>query len=250
MYSGTNMDVFDPARITPDRIDALRRQWGLHPGQRVILLPARLTRWKGQIEFIDAAAYVRGSGMTNTVFVMAGDAQGREDYVQAIDDRIRNLGLEGVVRRVGHCTDVPAACLLADVVTVCSVEPEAFGRTAVEAQAMGAPTVVFEAGALLETVLAPPDVPEEARTGWRVEMGNTQALAAAILEALQLPPQARAAMALRQRQHVGQQFSASVSVAGSLDVYQELIARKAGRAAAEGSRGKTRRIRLADQCRR
>ena len=91
LYSGTDMDYFDPARVAPDRIDALRQAWGVVPGQRVVLLPARLTRWKGQIEFVDAAAYVRGSGLTDVVFLMAGISQGREDYVEEIDKRIEGL---------------------------------------------------------------------------------------------------------------------------------------------------------------
>lgn len=224
LYSGTDMDYFDPARVAPERIDALRQAWGIVPGQRVVLLPARLTRWKGQFEFIDAAAYVRGSGLTDVVFLMAGISQGREEYVTEIDKRVRERGLDGIVRRVGHCPDMPAACLLADAVAVSSIEPEAFGRTAVEAQAMGTPVVVFDLGAVRETVLAPPDVPASERTGWRVEVGNSQALAAGLMEALALTPQARAAMALRQRQHVERHFAADVTIAGTLAIYQQLIA--------------------------
>ncbi|MGL5733658.1 MAG: glycosyltransferase, partial [Beijerinckiaceae bacterium] len=130
LYSGTNMAVFDPARIAPPQLDRLRQLWGIAPGQRVVLLPARLTRWKGQIEFIRAAALVRASGFTDAVFILAGDDQGRGDYTAEIDALIRDSGLDGVVRRVGHCDDIPAACLLADVVAVPSIEPEAFGRTA------------------------------------------------------------------------------------------------------------------------
>lgn len=226
LYSGTNLQMFDPARVGPNRVDALRQAWGIAPGQRVVLLSARLTRWKGQLEFIDAAAYLRGSGMSDIVFIIAGLAQGRDDYVKEIDARIRERGLEGIVRRVGHCADMPAACLLADAVAVTSIEPEAFGRVAVEAQAMGTPVVVFDLGAVRETVLAPPDVTDSERTGWRVEVGNSQAMAAGLIEALMLTPQARAAMALRQRRHVEQHFSATKAIAGTLAVYQTLIAGK------------------------
>jgi glycosyltransferase involved in cell wall biosynthesis len=84
--------------------------------------------------------------------------QGRDGYVKELDQLIAKAGLEGRVKRVGHCTDMPAALLSAAVVTVPSTEPEAFGRVAVEAQAMGAPVVVSDLGAVPETVLAPPQV--------------------------------------------------------------------------------------------
>ncbi len=180
--------MFDPARVTADRIGALRQAWAIAPDERVVLLPARLTRWKGQIEFIRAAALVRASLPGRFAFIIAGDDQGRHEYTAEIDAAIRDQGLDGFVRRVGHCNDIPAACMLADVVAVPSIEPEAFGRTAVEAQAMGAPVVVSNIGALAETVLAPPDVPEFARTGWRVDPGNIEALTGGILAALQLSP--------------------------------------------------------------
>ncbi|MGL4496288.1 MAG: glycosyltransferase family 4 protein [Beijerinckiaceae bacterium] len=229
LYSGTNMAVFDPARIAPPQLDRLRQLWGIAPGQRVVLLPARLTRWKGQIEFIRAAALVRASGFADAVFILAGDDQGRGDYTAEIDALIRDSGLDGVVRRVGHCDDIPAACLLADVVAVPSIEPEAFGRTAVEAQAMGAPVVVSDLGALAETVRAPPDCPEPERTGWRVAPGNVEALTAGLMEALRLSPAERASMAARQRAQVVDVFSSARTVAGTLHIYQELIARRSAR---------------------
>ena len=80
-------------------------------------------------------------------------AQGRDSYVRDLDALIEARGLRGIVRRVGHCTDMPAAFLTAAVVTVPSTEPEAFGRSAVEAQAMGTPVVVSDLGAVPETVL-------------------------------------------------------------------------------------------------
>ena len=86
------------------------------------------------------------------------------------------------MRRVGHCTDMPAAFLAASVVTVPSTEPEAFGRSAVEAQAMGAPVVVSDLGAVPETVLAPPEVAPQERTGWRVPPGDAGALAEALCD--------------------------------------------------------------------
>ena len=144
------------------------------PHERIVLLAARLTGWKGQRVLIEAAAKLRLEGVR---YVLAGDPQGRDGYVKELDKSIAAQGLKGVVARVGHCTDMPAAFLAATVVAVPSTEPEAFGRSAVEAQAMGTPVVVSDLGAVPETVLAPPDVGAEARTGWRIPAGDVDALA-------------------------------------------------------------------------
>jgi glycosyltransferase involved in cell wall biosynthesis len=118
---------------------------------------------------------------------------------------------------------MPAAFLAASVVTVPSTEPEAFGRVAVEAQAMGTPVVVSDLGAVPETVLSPPDHLPSARTGWRVPAGHPIALADAIEEVLLLGASAREALASRAREHVERHFSLSQMVSATLGVYEALL---------------------------
>ncbi|MGO4403141.1 glycosyltransferase family 4 protein [Bosea sp. RAF48] len=222
---GTNFSAFAPAAVGAERIQALRKAWGVEPHQRIVLLPGRLTGWKGQRVLIEAARLMRDGGDTDTAFILAGDAQGRDGYVKELDGLIAKAGLEGRVRRVGHCTDMPAAMLSAAVVAVPSTEPEAFGRVAVEAQAMGAPVVVSDLGAVPETVLAPPQVTPGERTGWRVPPGDATALAAGLAEALSLRPSARDALARRAREHVEKHFSLEAMVTETLDVYCALLER-------------------------
>ena len=124
---------------------------------------------------IDAAKALAKRGLSDVRFILAGDEQGRVGYAKEIDERIAAAGLTGIVRRVGHCADMPAAFLAATVVCVPSIEPEAFGRSAVEAQAMGVPVVVTDIGAAPETVLAPPQASEAERTGWRVPPDDVDA---------------------------------------------------------------------------
>jgi glycosyltransferase involved in cell wall biosynthesis len=143
--------------------------------------------------------------------------------VRELDHLIEAKKLKGVVRRVGHCTDMPAAFLAAAVVTVPSTEPEAFGRSAVEAQAMGTPVVVSELGAVPETVLAPPQVQPQERTGWRVPADDTEALAEAIRAALSLGASARIALGTRARAHVERNFSLERMVSSTLNVYSALL---------------------------
>jgi glycosyltransferase involved in cell wall biosynthesis len=150
LQRGTDLTEFSPAAVSAERVDALRRKWEVAPHERIVLLAARLTGWKGQKVLIEAAAKLRDGGRRDIVYILAGDHQGRDGYVKELDRLIGDRGLAGMVRRVGHCADMPAAYLAASVVTVPSTEPEAFGRVAVEAQALGTPVVVSDLGAVPE----------------------------------------------------------------------------------------------------
>jgi glycosyltransferase involved in cell wall biosynthesis len=216
---GADFSKFTPEAVDSSRVARLRRTWGAEPQQRIVLLAARLTSWKGQKILIEAARRLKESGLTGVRYVLAGDAQGRSAYVKELDALIDKAGLKGLVIRVGHCADMPAAYLAASVVAVPSTEPEAFGRSAVEAQAMGAPVVVSDLGAVPETVLAPPQVPAEDRTGWRTPAGDSGALADALAHALSLGATAREALARRARAHVERRFSLEQMTRATLDVY-------------------------------
>lgn len=223
IHRGTNFESFSSEMVGPDRVERVRRSWLATPDERIVLLAARLTPWKGQKVLIRAAALLRARGYQDVVFVLAGDPQGRETYVEELDKLIASENLGSVVRRVGHVTDMPAALMASTLVTVPSTEPEAFGRVAVEAQAMGVPVVVSDLGAVPETVLAPPQVKPELRTGWRVPPDEPEALADAIAHALDLKPSARDALARRARRHVEAQFSLDHMVSETLDCYQALL---------------------------
>lgn len=228
IHRGTDLALFSPSAVAPERVDALRRAWGVSPHERIVLVGARLTAWKGQKVLIEAASLLRESGLADVAYVLAGDAQGRNGYVAELDALIAARGLKGIVRRVGHCADMAAAFRAASVVAVPSVEPEAFGRTAVEAQALGTPVIVSDLGAVPETVLAPPAEPASARTGWRVPPGDAPALAAALAEALGLGATARAKMAERARAHVEAHFSLERMVEATLDTYMALLSPSQG----------------------
>jgi len=225
IYRGTDLSKFDAGTISADRVAALRSAWGVPDGRRIVLLAARLTRWKGQEVLIDAAEQLVKGGLEDVDFVLAGDAQGRIDYETGLTDRIARAGLQDVVRIVGHCEDMPAADRVADIVTVPSIEPEAFGRSAVEAQAVGTPVVVSNLGAVPETVLAPPDVAEGDRTGWRVPAGDAGALADAIRAALDLTGPQRAALSDRARSHVRATFTLEAMTSATLRIYADLLRR-------------------------
>jgi glycosyltransferase involved in cell wall biosynthesis len=223
VYRGTDFRKFSQGAVDPARVARLREAWRVTPDERIVLLPARLSNLKGQRVMIEAARLLKQGGVEGVRYILAGDAQGRGGYVRELDQLIDKAGLEGVVRRVGHCADMPAAYLAASVVAVPSTEPEAFGRAAVEAQAMGAPVVVSDLGAVPETVLAPPQSTPEARTGWRVKADDARALAEALRSALELGASARAAMAARARAHVERQFSLQRMTTLTIDVYLDVL---------------------------
>jgi glycosyltransferase involved in cell wall biosynthesis len=220
---GTDLAAFTASAVASERVLALRDSWHVGPHQRIVLLAARLTGWKGQRVLIDAAKVMRDQGLADVVFVLAGDPQGRDGYVEELDAKIASLGLGEIVRRVGHVADMPAAMVAAAVIAVPSTEPEAFGRVAVEAQAIGTPVVVSNLGAVPETVAAPPDVPAESRTGWRVPPGDAIALADAITAALALRPSARDQLAARARHHVEERFSLQQMLDKTLDIYAAIL---------------------------
>jgi glycosyltransferase involved in cell wall biosynthesis len=224
IHRGADLRAFQPDQVAPARVQTLRRAWGVEPDERIVLLAARLTSWKGQRVLIDAAKMLKQRGVQGVSFILAGDEQGRTGYAKELDERIAAAGLTGIVRRVGHCADMPAAFQAADVVCVPSIEPEAFGRSAVEAQAMGVPVVVTNIGAAPETVLAPPQAPESERTGWRVPPDDVAALAEALAQMLSLGASQRDALASRARRHVESHFSVEMMCARTLAVYAGLFA--------------------------
>ena len=219
---GIDLEVFDPARVNSERIVQLAGKWRLPDGVPVVMLPGRLTRWKGQTALIDALTIL---GRRDVCCLLVGDDQGRRGYRKELERRIRTRGLDGVVRIVGHCDDMAAAYMLADAVVSASLDPEAFGRVAVEAQAMGRPTIVTDHGAARETVLA-------GETGWLTPPGNAGALARALEEALALDADARETLASRAMPRVRAKFSKQAMCDRTLAIYRELLDERAAAGAA------------------
>lgn len=224
IHRGIDARLFAPSAEASARAAQLRRRWGIGEQDRVILQAARLTAWKGQSVLIDAAAQLAKAGrLERAVVILAGDAQGRAEYVDALQQQIERAGLGGRVRLVGHVDDIAAAYLAAHVTVVASIEPEAFGRAAIEAAAMGCPVIATDIGAPPETVLASPSAPAEAITGWLVPPRDSKALAERLAEALALSPGARSAMAKRAQAHVLAHFTTQQMQRQTLAVYDRLL---------------------------
>ena len=215
---GVDLERFDPARVSAERVAQLAGQWRLGDGLPVIMLPGRLTRWKGQTVFLEAVARL---GRKDIRCVLVGSDQGRADYRRELEDIISRHDLGTVVRLVDHCPDMPAAYMLTDVVVSASTDPEAFGRVVPEAQALGRPVIASDHGGARETII-------EGETGWLTPPGDAEALAATLARVLAIGAEARQALAGRAIQHVRQNFSKDVMCDRTLDVYNEVLSLKAG----------------------
>ena len=215
---GVDLARFDPAGVSPARMAALQARWGIAAGDARVkfLLAGRLTRWKGHRLLIDAVQRFRGQGGPDVLVLLAGDDQGRVDYRRELESAIAAAGLAGSIRLVGHCDDMPAAYLAADVACAPSLLPEPFGRTAVEPQAMGRPVIAADHGAARETI-AP------GRTGWLVKPADVEAWADALAAAIACGPAGRETMGLAGRQRARQLYSVDAMCQSTLEIYARIM---------------------------
>jgi glycosyltransferase involved in cell wall biosynthesis len=210
---GIDTAAFDPTRVSPERLIALAQRWALPDGAPVVMMPARLARWKGHAVLIEAMGRLE---RTDALLVLVGLEGRHGGYRRELERLVAATGLGGRVRLIDHVTDMPAAYMLADVVVSASTDPEAFGRVAVEAQAMGRPLVASDHGGSSETVA-------HGETGWLVPKGDAAALADALAESLALDAPARAGLAERARARVLARYTKGLMTARTLDVYRELL---------------------------
>ncbi len=224
IYRGVDGNAFDPNAIAHDTIATMRKRWGVTGEQRVILNAARLTGWKGQGVIIEAARLLRERGkLSNAVFILAGDAQGRDDYQARLVRQIEESDLTAAVKLVGHVSDMPAALASAHMAVVASTEPEAFGRAATEAQVMSCPVVATNIGAPPETVLSEPAVARDTATGWLIPPNDSVSLADAISKGLSLDENRRRQIGARARAHVLSAFTLDSMKHQTLGVYDDLL---------------------------
>jgi glycosyltransferase involved in cell wall biosynthesis len=219
---GVDLDRFSPAWVTPDRVEALRRAWGIvdHDLRTRFVQAARLTRVKGHLTVIEAAARLKRQGRSDFLVLFVGDDQGRSDYSQELAAAIAAAGLQETVLMVGHCDDMPAAYLVGDVALAARTTPEAFGRTAVEPQAMGRPVIASNDGAMVETVV-------DGVTGWLVPPGDAEAWADVLARAIDLGPGKRLEMGQAGLARVRQLYRNDLMCAATLAAYERVLEARA-----------------------
>jgi glycosyltransferase involved in cell wall biosynthesis len=218
-----DMARFDPAAISADRMNTIRRGWGVASDTKVILVVGRMLRRKGHHVVVKAVHRLKERGLKDFVCVFAGEDQGRSrSYTGELWDLVSATGTNDVVRLAGAVDDMPAAYAAATVVVSAAIQLEGLQRAILEAQAMGRPVVVSDLAASPEMVLAPPTVTEDRMTGLRVPAGDEAALAAALIRLFSLSDAARSGIGARGRAWVAAQFDPPSVTRATLGVYAEV----------------------------
>jgi glycosyltransferase involved in cell wall biosynthesis len=216
IHRGVNLEKFHPNNVTPAQIIQVTKEWRLPDDAKIIMLPGRITRWKGHHVLIDAMAKLNRSDL---FCVLIGSDQGRVEYRKELEDTIQEKNLGGKIRIIDHCTEMPAAYMLATVVVSASTDPEGFGRIPIEAQAMGRPIIATNHGGAQETV-------RHNETGWLVPPGDSSALCEALENALSLDTKQKNILATNAMNHIYQHFTKEKMVDETLNVYAELLQEK------------------------
>jgi glycosyltransferase involved in cell wall biosynthesis len=222
---GIDCRFFAPSGVTPARVEDMRRQWRVAPHEQVVLMPAPICPGSGHEILIEAARLLARSGVPDTRFILFSGRGEIAKGGRALDRAIAREGLQGIAYRAGYC-DVPAAFLAATAAVIPATSARALSEAAVQAQAMGTPVVAADLGAARELILAPPLVPESARTGYLVQPGDAPALALAIAKVLMLGATARSQLAARAIAHVEKNYSSGRMCAEILKAYSEVRRRR------------------------
>ena len=211
---GVDTQFFDPTAVSAQRIIQLSKRWRVPDDASVIMLPGRLTRWKGQRVMIKALSLIKNRKNLRCIFV--GSEQGHTRYGRELRREIQKRGLASNFHFTGHCSDMPAAFMLSDVVVSTSTEAEAFGRVIVEAQAMGRPVIATNHGAACETI-------SPGNTGWLVRPNDAKALSSALLTALGMEPNSRKTIAQNSMKHARENYTKEKMCESTMNVYKEIL---------------------------
>ncbi len=222
---GVDLLKTDLAAVSPERKQLLLDHWGIDQGKRVVLMPARLSKRKGQLDVIEAVSQLKRSGEAGLFkVILAGGIEGSEDYYKELQDAIAKAGLQGVVECVGYCSDMPAAFAVSDLVLAVSSKPESFGRVVAESLAMKLPILVTDVGAQGELIR---DETGCLGIGARaVAPGQPAALARGISELLQLSPEELELYGAAARAHIEENYSICRLKHQTIEVYKSLLRTK------------------------
>ena len=210
---GIDIDKYSATTVSQERRIKLASQWRLPDDKIIILLPGRLTRWKGHTVFIEA---IKKVNKENIQCLIVGSDLDREDYKHELERKIDTRGMQNLIHVVGHCDDMPAAYMITDIVVSASTDPEAFGRVMVEGQSMGRLVIASNHGGSQETIL-------EGKTGWLFKPNDPESLAKTLELVLGLTEKERGKVANTARKHVLENYSKEMMCSKTLEVYNELI---------------------------
>ena len=213
IHRGVDLNYFCNSKVGKYRIMQIMEQWDVPEDKQIIMLPGRVTSWKGHEFLIDSLAKVQNQ---NFFCVIVGNSDGHQKFVQRLEQKIKVNNLEGKIRLVGESKDMPAAYLVSDVVISASIRPEAFGRVAIEAGSMGKIVIATNIGGSLETVI-------NGQTGFLVEVNNVSKMAETIDKVLSMPKPQKEKMQQDAIEHITQNFSNKKMLEKTIEIYQRIF---------------------------
>ena len=217
IFRGINVDYFDPStKLDTDEIQLLKK-WEINKEKKIILMPGRLTSWKGQELFIEAVNLTKIElGYEAFHVVILGSNQGRDLYKKKLVRLIEQYRLTKQIKFVNHCKDMALAYKVSDIVVSASIEPEAFGRVAVEAQSMEKLIIASNIGGSNETII-------NEKTGFLFESGNAEDLSKKIIYALNLEPSRLNSMGIEGRKNIEKKFNVEKMCFSTYSEYKKLL---------------------------
>ena len=217
IFRGINTEYFDPDNIKQDDIIKLKNLWKLDKNKKIILLPGRLTSWKGQEMFIESLNIFRSTNPEiDFMAIILGADQGRTVFRKKLENLVQQYDLTKNIKFVDHCKKMPLAYYLSDVVVSSSIEPEAFGRVSIEAQSMKKPIIASNIGGSNETVI-------DNKTGLLFENGNPQALSNKLKEIIKLDTLTLDLMGNEGRKNVLNRFNIEKMCFNTYSEYKKII---------------------------
>ena len=217
IFRGINTEYFDSDTIKKKDIDKLKATWKIEDNKKIILLPGRLTAWKGQEMFIEAINLFKQSNPElDFVAVILGDDQGRTVFRKKLERLVEQFNLTQNIKFVDNCNVMPVAYYISDVIVSSSIEPEAFGRVSVEAQAMKKPIIASNIGGSKETVI-------DNKTGLLFESGNPKSLCDKLNEIIKLDTLTLDLMGREGRKNVINRFNIEKMCLNTYSEYKKLV---------------------------
>jgi glycosyltransferase involved in cell wall biosynthesis len=217
IFRGINVDYFELSTILDSEENRLISDWEVDRNKKTILMPGRLTAWKGQETFIEALNLVNKElGYESFNAIILGSDQGRDIYTKKIKRLAEQYRLTSQLKFIEHCKNMPLAYKISDIVVSASVEPEAFGRVAVEAQSMEKPIIASDIGGSNETII-------DNVTGFLFQSGNAEALSKKIIEVLQLDESRLKSIGIEGRKNIIKKFNVEKMCFSTYSEYKKLL---------------------------
>ena len=214
IFRGINIDYFNQKNISVLKQEKLKKEWGLASNKFTILMPGRLTSWKGQEKFIEALnILIEDYDITNFQAILLGSDQGRKVYSQKLYSLVERYSLTKKVNFINHCNEMPLAYSLADVVVSASIEPEAFGRVAVESQSMGKPIIASDIGGSKKRL----------NRKWLLYKYDPRELAKNLNTVIQLSQEELKLIGNEGRKNVAKKFDVEIMCDSNLREYKKLL---------------------------